>query len=86
MKQNNQRDLQFNQLLSRFYGKTKSIIESIAFENWIFIASDFSLEREVHHHNFEFLDNTRDIKLPMLMMKFQPKPCSMFFQILISSS
>ena len=86
MKQNNQRNPQFNQLLSRFYGKTKSIIESIAFENWMFIASDFSLERKVHHHSFEFLDNTRDVKLPILMMKFQPEPCSMFFLILSSSS
>ena len=50
------------------------------------MASDFSLEREVHHHNFEFLGNTRDMKLPVLMMKFQPESCSMFFLILISSS
>ena len=42
MNQNSQR----NQLVSSFYEKTKSIKESLAFENWMFIftASDFSLE------------------------------------------
>ena len=85
-KQNNQRNLQFNQLLFSFYDRTKSIIESIAFEKWMFIASDFLLEQEVHHHNFKFLDNTGDVKVPMLMMKFQLEPCSIFFLILSSSS
>ena len=51
--------------------KKKETIESLAFESWMFIfaAKDLSLERKVHHHKFEFVDNT-DIKLPMLIMKF----------------
>ena len=46
--------------------------KSLAFESWMFIfaASDFSLERKVYYYNLESEDNTRDLKLPMLMMKF----------------
>ena len=51
--------------------KKKSTRESLAFESWMFIfaASDFSIKRNVHHHNFEFVDSTRDMKIPMLMIK-----------------
>ena len=37
---------------------------------FIFAASEYSLGQKVHYHNFESADNTRDIKLPILMMKF----------------
>ena len=52
------KNLQFNQLVFSIYYKTKSTRESLAFEIWMFIfaATDFSLERKVHHHNFEFVD------------------------------
>lgn len=62
----------------------KRIRESLAFENWMFFslqvishltASDFSLEQEVHH-NFEFADNTRDFKLPMLIMVIKSLFCN----------
>ena len=58
---------------SIFMAKQK-ILEKVLF--WkldvFFTVSDFSLKQEVHQHNF--VGKTRDIKLPMLMMKF-----SMFF-------
>ena len=67
--------------------KQKSTRESLAFESWVFIfaSSNFSLEQKVHHHNFEFVDDTRDVKLPMLMMKFDLDPCNTFLLILSSS-
>ena len=60
--------------------KQKSTRESLAFESWVFIfaSSNFSLEQKVHHHNFEFVDDTRDVKLPMLMMKIDLDPCNTF--------
>ena len=60
--QNSQINLQFNELVSSFYDKTNSIREYLSFESCIliFTASDFSIQQEVHHNNFEPVDNTRD--------------------------
>ena len=74
------KNLQFNQLVFGLYDKTKSTRRRVAFESWIFIFA----AKSSSSHNFEFVANTRYIKLSMLM-KFWPDPCGMFMLILINS-